>query len=86
MEKRQLFERQRQQERAETRKKSQQKQEYMKKIFEESARIQDQRKNQVLASVARAERRLSVREEEQRQSMLQKQQQQRERQKYLEKV
>lgn len=43
-EKRQLFERQRQQERAATRKKSALKEEYMKKIFDESERIQEQRK------------------------------------------
>lgn len=47
----------------------------MKKIFAESSRIQEQRKKQVLASMAQAERRLSARQEEQRQSILEKQEQ-----------
>lgn len=58
----------------------------MKSIFDDAARIHERRKNEVLANMAEADRRLTIRQEEQRRSILRKQRQHEERQQYLEKA
>jgi hypothetical protein len=70
----------------ETQKKALKKEEEMKSIFEEAQKVQELRKNEVLANMAEADRRLKLRQEGQRQSILRKQREHQERQQHIQKV